>query len=53
MLIVERATGESVGNLRQPFGNEFFAARLEEDLLTVLVDAFEDKWLSGSGDSVE
>jgi len=48
VLIVERATGATVGDLRQPFGDEFYAVRLEEDLLTLPADAFEDKWLGDS-----
>lgn len=43
VLIVERATGATVGALRQLFGDEFYAVRLEEDLLTLSADAFEDK----------
>jgi len=49
-LIVERATGETVGSLRQPFGNEFYAARLGEDLLVLSPGAFSDEWLSRGDD---
>ncbi len=52
-LIVERATGERVGSLQQPFENEFHAARLEEDLPSLSADAFAGKWLSGGGDAPE
>jgi hypothetical protein len=50
VLIVERAIGETVGSLRQPFGNEFYAARLEEDLLVLSPEAFSDNWLSRGDD---
>lgn len=48
-LIVERATGEVIGDVKQPFGDDFYDSRLEEDLLTLSVDEFEDRWLSSSG----
>jgi hypothetical protein len=47
-LIVERATGNVIGHVKQPFGDDFYDARIEEDLLTVSVDDFRDKWLSSS-----
>jgi hypothetical protein len=48
-LIVERATGEVIGNVKQTFGDDFYDSRLEEDLLTLSVDEFENKWSSSSG----
>jgi hypothetical protein len=45
-LIVEKATGKVIGSVKQPFGDDFYDARLEEDLLTLSVDDFRDKWLS-------
>lgn len=47
-LIVETATGQVIGDLRQRFGDEFYATRLEEDLLTLSVEDFRDKLLSDS-----
>ena len=48
-LIVESATGKVTGDVKQAFGDDFYDSRLEEDLLTLPVDDFEDKWLSSSG----
>ena len=45
-LIVESATGKVVAHVKQPFGDDFYDSRLEEDLLTLSVDDFEAKWLS-------
>ena len=47
-LVVETVTGRVVGDLQQEFGNQFYDARLGEDLLTLSVDDFRDKWLSDS-----
>lgn len=44
-LILERATGTVIGTVKQRFGNDFPDARIEEDLLTLTVDAFTAKWL--------
>ncbi len=44
-LIVEKTTGKVIGALRQPFGNDFYDARIEEDLLILTVDEFKAKWL--------
>ena len=47
-MIVEKATGEVIGEVKQPFGDDFYDARLEEDLLTLSVDDFRDMWLSST-----
>ena len=48
-LIVETATGAVIGDVKQPFGDDFYDSRLEEDLLTLSVDDFEAKWLASPG----
>lgn len=45
-MIVERATGRVVGAVRQRFGQDFYDVHLEEDLLTLSVEDFRDKWCS-------
>ena len=45
-VIVERATGRVVGAVRQRFGQDFYDVHLEEDLLTLSVEDFRDKWCS-------
>lgn len=42
---MEKTTGKVIGALRQPFGNDFYDARIEEDLLILTVDEFKAKWL--------
>ena len=43
-LIVEKATGGVVGAVSQRFGDDFYDVRLEEDLFTLSVEDFRDKW---------
>lgn len=44
-VIVERATGRDIGEVRQPFGNDFYDVRLQEELLTLSAEDFGDQWL--------
>lgn len=44
-LVVEKATGSVAGEVEQPFGDDIYDARLEEDLLTLAADDFNARWL--------
>jgi hypothetical protein len=44
-LVVEKATGGVAGEVEQPFGDDFYDARLEEDLLALSEDDFNARWL--------
>jgi hypothetical protein len=45
VLIIDRRTGGEVGHVRQRSGDDFYSARLEEDLLTMSADDFTARWL--------
>ena len=46
LLIVDKTTGEPVGELRQRFANEFYDKKIREDLLTLSASAFAEEWIS-------
>ena len=45
-MIVNKTTGETVGELRQRFANEFYDTKIREDLLTLSASAFAEEWIS-------
>ncbi len=45
-MIVNKTTGEPVGQLRQRFANEFYDKKIREDLLTLSARAFAEEWIS-------
>ena len=45
-MIVNKTTGETVGELRQRFANEFYETKIREDLLTLSPSAFAEEWIS-------
>ncbi len=46
LLIVDKTTGETVGELRQRFANKFYDKKIREDLLTLSASAFAEEWIS-------
>ena len=46
LMIVNKTTGETVGELRQRFANEFYETKIREDLLTLSPSAFAEEWIS-------
>ncbi len=46
LMIVNKTTGETVGELRQRFANEFYDTKIREDLLTLSASAFAEEWIS-------
>ena len=45
-MIINKTTGEPVGELRQRFANEFYDKKTREDLLTLSARAFAKEWIS-------
>ena len=46
LMIVNKTTGETVGELRQRFANEFYDTKIREDLLTLSASAFAEEWIT-------
>ena len=46
LMIVNKTTDETVGELRQRFANEFYDTKIREDLLTLSASAFAEEWIS-------
>ena len=45
-MIVNKTTGETVGELRQRFANEFYDTKIREDPLTLSASAFAEEWIT-------
>lgn len=47
LVILDKTTGEAVGELRQRFANEFYDAKIREDLLILSANEFAARWITG------
>ena len=45
-MIINKTTGEPVGELRQRFTNKFYDKKIREDLLTLSARGFAEEWIS-------